>query len=271
MFNEELADLTIENGNEDDERSEMAKEIDDIINGTNKQKIDDYNFDLPSDQDENKSFEDNNFNKNNDNENDNVNNYDFNYLENEEIDNNNINDIENKKKNEDLNNEEKDLAMSEEYYNRLKPNIKNILSSELLEENEIKEQNTKINSLIEELNMISSLLSQMNNNSNENNKKNYDNQDKEDLLDEIKYYEKQIEHLKLLIKVNEGLIESQNEPPKIKEILIQKTEITYENLKYEGEILTQKINKSKNKIKENEILIEELKKKLRELENEAIF
>ena len=274
MLNEEFENLlSIENENDDDERSEMAKEIDDIINGTDKKKQNDNNFEL-NNKDENKNIEDDedSIDKNLEK----LNQYDdeLHYIDNEEIDINNKNEINNEYEyeNKESNNDENDLEMSEGYYNKLKPEIENILSLELTDNEEIKQQNIELNSYIEQLNMINSLLSQININqkNDKNNSENKEeNEKKEDLLDDIQYYEKQIEHLKILQKVNEGLIESQNEPPKIKEILIQKIEITYENLKYESEIITKKINKAKNKIKENEILIEELKKKLKELENEA--
>ena len=274
MLNEDFENLlSIENENDDDERSEMAKEIDDIINGTDKKKQNDNNFEL-NNKDENKNIEDDedSIDKNLEK----LNQYDdeLHYIDNEEIDINNKNEINNEYEyeNKESNNDENDLEMSEGYYNKLKPEIENILSLELTDNEEIKQQNIELNSYIEQLNMINSLLSQININqkNDKNNSENKEeNEKKEDLLDDIQYYEKQIEHLKILQKVNEGLIESQNEPPKIKEILIQKIEITYENLKYESEIITKKINKAKNKIKENEILIEELKKKLKELENEA--
>ena len=158
MLNEEFENLlSIENENDDDERSEMAKEIDDIINGTDKKKQNDNNFEL-NDKDENKNIEDDedSIDKNLEK----LNQYDdeLHYIDNEEIDINNKNEINNEYEyeNKESNNDENDLEMSEGYYNKLKPEIENILSLELTDNEEIKQQNIELNSYIEQLNMINS-------------------------------------------------------------------------------------------------------------------
>ena len=193
-----------------------------------------------------------------------------------------------------------DCDISEHYYYfNLKPDIDKILSSKLTDTKEVNEQNTKINFLLEQLNIIQKSLKKKKCNKEflftqehflkidkitndykeqyENLKdrmnifsvKKYEPEEKENILDEINYYEKKIEYYKTLNKVNENIISSNEKNPEIKEMIIKYVETNYDNLKLENEKLTKIIKRNKNQIPKNEKIIEDLNKQLLELQNNA--
>ena len=192
-----------------------------------------------------------------------------------------------------------DHNMSESYYLKLKPDIDKILSSELTETKEIKEQNSKIKFMLEELNIIQKALDKKKHNNEflftqehfskiekitndykeeyENLKnrmnifseKKYESNEKENILDEINYYEKKNQYYKTFNKVNEDIISSNEKSPQIKETSVKYVEMNYENLKLENKKLTKIIKKNKNQISKNEKTLTELNKQLLELQNNA--
>ena len=197
-------------------------------------------------------------------------------------------------------NKNSDCDISEHYYYlNLKPNIDKILSSKLTDTKEVNEQNTKINFLLEQLNIIQKSLKKKKCNKEflftqehflkidkitndykeqyENLKdrmnifsvKKYEPEEKENILDEINYYEKKIEYYKTLNKVNENIISSNEKNPEIKEMIIKYVETNYDNLKLENEKLTKIIKRNKCQIPKNEKIIEDLNKQLLELQNNA--
>ena len=197
-------------------------------------------------------------------------------------------------------NKNSDCDISEHYYYlNLKPNIDKILSSKLTDSKEVNEQNTKINFLLEQLNIIQKSLKKKKCNKEflftqehflkndkitndykeqyENLKdrmnifsvKKYEPEEKENILDEINYYEKKIEYYKTLNKVNENIISRNEKNPEIKEMIIKYVETNYDNLKLENEKLTKIIKRKKSQIPKNEKIIEDLNKQLLELQNNA--
>ena len=197
-------------------------------------------------------------------------------------------------------NKNSDCDISEHYYYlNLKPNIDKILSSKLTDTKEVNEQNTKINFLLEQLNIIQKSLKKKKCNKEflftqehflkidkitndykeqyENLKdrmnifsvKKYEPEEKENILDEINYYEKKIEYYKTLNKVNENIISRNEKNPEIKEMIIKYVETNYDNLKLENEKLTKIIKRKKSQIPKNEKIIEDLNKQLLELQNNA--
>ncbi len=208
--------------------------------------------------------------------------------------NNNFNEITKEDKNINYN-------MTEVSYLNLKPDIEKIISLELTEIKDIKEQNSKMKFYIEELNIIlKSINHKKNNNHNSlfneehlnkvetianNYKEDYKNirnrmqnvtekdyntlDEKESVLDDIEYYKNKIKDLKTLNRVNENIISSNEKNPKIKEMWVNTFEINFQNFKFENEKLNKIIKRNKDKFIKNKKIIEDLNKQLSDLQNNA--
>ena len=222
---------------------------------------------------------------------------------NSESPNQNINDIQSYNNINQIKKEDKKIEynMSEMNYSNLKPKIDKIISLELTEIKDIQEQNSKIKFYLEELNIILKSINhkKLNNFDNlfneehlnkieiiaNNYKEDYQKirdrmqnvsekdyitlDEKESILDDIEYYNNKIKSLKTLNRVNENILSSNEKNPQIKEMWVKNFEINFQNFKLENEKLNKMIKRNKDKVIKNDKTIEDLNKKLSDLQNNA--
>ena len=91
--------------------------------------------------------------------------------------------------------------------------------------------------------------------------------EKESILDDIEYYNNKINSLKTLNRVNENILSSNEKNPQIKEMWVNTVEINFQNFKLENEKLNKMIKRNKEKVIKNKSIIEDLNKKVSDLQN----